>query len=299
VRILLAGGTGFIGRYMAWSLAQRGHQSLVLTRRPLPSCGGVRHLLWDGVHVSEDWLSVARDCSAWVNLCGESVAEGRWTAARKKLLTESRLGSTRTLVQAMEKIGVQPRVFINASAAGFYGDTGDRRVDESLPSGKGFLAELCAAWESEALKASRLGVRTVCLRLGAVLGRGGGMLARLIPVFRLFLGGHLGSGTQWLPWISREDLAGLIAHLLCADLSGGVNATAPNPVSNRDFGKALGRVLGRPSRLWTPGFMLRLAWGEMAGMLLSGQRALPKKALASGFVFKQPDIYSALRAELL
>jgi len=299
VKILLAGGTGFVGRYLRWRLAEAGHEVLVLTRRQNPDLPRDSQVLWDGKTVAEPWLAAAGNCAAWINLCGEPVADARWTKARKALLTESRLDPTRAMVCAIAKLSSRPKVLINASAMGYYGDAGDKAVDENFSSGKGFLAELCVAWEGEALKASALGVRTVCLRLAAVLGRGGGLLGRLAPVFRLFLGGPLGSGRQWLPWISREDAAGLVAHALQADISGGVNAASPMPVTNRDFCAALGRALDRPSRLRVPALALRLGLGELSSMLLAGQKAVPKKALESGYVFKQPDIDAALRAELL
>jgi uncharacterized protein (TIGR01777 family) len=203
------------------------------------------------------------------------------------------------LVTALQKVSSRPKVLINASAVGYYGDAASKSLDENSPAGRGFLAELCAEWEKEALKASASGVRTVCLRLGAVLGRDGGMLARLAPMFRRGLGGPLGSGKQWVSWISREDLGSLVAHILRAEVSGPLNAVAPEPVTNREFSAALGEVLGRPSWLRVPGLGLRLALGEMAGMLLGGQKAYPRKAVGSKFTFKYPVLDAALRAELL
>jgi len=300
MKILVAGGTGFIGRYLCWRLAEAGHDVLVLTRRLRQDAAAVpRQAFWDGATAAPSWLAAAAECPAWINLCGEGVADARWSAARKKALTESRLGPTRTLVSALAQVPKKPRVLINASAVGYYGDTGDRTTPEAAAPGKGFLAQLCAAWENEAQRASESGVRVVCLRLGAVLGREGGILARLAPLFRLGLGGPLGNGKQWLSWISREDLAGLVEHLLKAEVSGAVNAVAPKPATNLDFSRTLGRVLERPARFRVPGLVLQLALGEMASMLLTGQRASAKKALDAGYVFKKPDLEAVLREELL
>jgi hypothetical protein len=253
---------------------------------------------WDGTNVAPDWLQAAGDCAAWINLCGEGIADSRWSRARKAALEQSRLAPTRALLAALQELKSKPKVLINASAVGYYGDTKDRSADEAFSYGSGFLAQLCIAWEREALKASALGVRTVCLRLGVVLGADGGMLARLVPLFRLGLGGPLGNGRQWLSWISREDLAGLVAHLLAAEVSGAVNAVSPQAASNREFSRILGRVLGRPAWLRVPGLALRLVLGEMADALLLSQRASPQKALASGYVFRQPDLETVLRDEL-
>lgn len=293
MKILIAGGSGFVGRFLCWRLAELGHRPVILSRRPQP-----RQLCWDGRSLDADALRAAAECPAWVNLCGAGIADARWSPSRKKILQESRLAPTRALVEAAGKVSVRPKVLVNASAVGYYGDTGDRVADESHSYGSGFLSSLCAMWEQEAMQAAPLGVRTVCLRLGAVLGADGGMLARLLPLFRLGLGGPLGSGRQWLSWISREDLAGLVAHLIGCDVSGGVNAVSPNPATNRVFTQTLGRVLGRPARLKVPGLVLRLLLGELADIMLQGQRTAPKKALASGFVFMQPDLETVLRDEL-
>ena len=262
MKVLVAGGSGFIGRYLCWRLGELGHEVVVLTRRlAADRTAAPRQVPWDGKTVTPEWLGAAADCPAWINLCGAGVADARWSRARKKVLQESRLDPTRALVAALGQAGAKPKVLINASAVGYYGSTGDQAADESFSYGNGFLAQLCAAWEREALQAAALGVRTVCLRLGVVLGADGGVLARLVPLFRLGLGGPLGGGRQWLSWISREDLAGLVVHLLTAEVSGSVNAAAPRPVTNREFCRTLGRVLGRPAWLRVPGLALRLALG--------------------------------------
>jgi uncharacterized protein (TIGR01777 family) len=298
MKILLAGGNGFIGRDICRRLGDLGHETVVLTRRPfVPAIAASRSVHWDGVSVAPEWLRAAEGCDAWLNLCGEAIADSRWSKARQIVLKESRLAPTRALVSGIAEIEAKPKVLINASAVGCYGDT-KNWTDETAPYGGGFLAQLCAAWEREALQAATLGVRTICLRLGVVLGAEGGMLARMVPLFRLGLGGPLGDGRQWLSWISHEDLAGLVAHLMAAEVSGGVNAVAPDPVTNQDFCRTLGRVLGRPAGLRVPGWALRLALGEMAEALLLGQRASPRKALDSGYVFRQPDLEAVMRAEL-
>ncbi len=299
MKILVAGGNGFIGRYLCWRLGELGHETVVLTRRPfVPATAASRGVRWDGASIAPDWLRAAGDCAAWINLCGEGIADSRWSKARKTVLQESRLAPTRALVAGLKEVVVKPKVLINASALGYYGETRAWAADEAFSYGSGFLAQLCIAWEREALKAATLGVRTVCLRLGVVLGADGGMLARLVPLFRLGLGGPWGDGRQWLSWISREDLAGLVAHLLAAKVSGAVNAVAPRPVTNGEFCRTLGRVLGRPAALRVPSLVLRLVLGEMADALLLSQRASPKKALDSGYVFRQPDLETALRNEL-
>lgn len=297
-RAVISGGTGFIGRALASALAAAGYQVTLLSRRPaINGSGPVQTMLWDGIS-SGSWQAVLDGAAAVVNLAGESVAEGRWTAARKKTLADSRLLSTRALVAGLSSAKTHPAVFISASAVGYYGDRGGEAVDENSPPGQDFLARVCSQWEHEAQVASALGVRTVNLRIGVVLDKEGGALAKMLFPFKMGAGGPLGSGRQWMSWIARQDLTGLILHLIKSDLAGPVNAVAPEPVTNRDFSRALGRALRRPALLPVPGFALRLALGEMAGMLLNGQKVMPKRALESGYRFKFPDIDSALQTLL-
>jgi uncharacterized protein (TIGR01777 family) len=291
MKVLVAGGSGFIGRYLCWALEAAGHQALVLTRR-----GAAGALLWDGAHLGP-WAQALEGCHAVVNLAGAPIAEGRWSQARKRELRESRLDCTRALVEAMGAAKQRPKVFINSSAVGYYGDRKEEVLDEASAAGDGFLAELCLAWERQAKEAALLGVQTVLLRTGIVLGREGGALAKMAPLFRAFLGGPLGSGKQWMPWIAREDLAGLILHLIEQEASGPFIGAAPNPVTNRVFSSTLGKILGRPSRLAAPAFALKLALGEMAGeLLLSSQKAVPKNALAAGYRFRYPELEGSLKA---
>lgn len=295
MRLLVTGGTGFIGRPMCRTLAEHGHELLVLTHRavpPLPSTR-MRFLSWESV----DWQGALAEVEGVINLSGESIVGKRWSPGRKSLIRESRVGTTRRLVSAMAAHATRPSLLINASAIGFYGAHGDEELTEDHPSGQGFLADTCQGWEAEAQRASDLGVRVVRLRIGLVLGAGGGALAKMAPPFRAFFGGPLGSGRQWMSWIHRDDLIALIEWTLShPELSGAVNATAPNPVRMRELCAELGRALQRPSWAPVPAFALRLFLGEMAEMLLTGQRVIPSVALRAGFIFRFPDLMPALEA---
>lgn len=293
MQIVIAGGTGLIGRALARACAAAGHEVVVLSRRP--SQGPSKTVSWDGASAGP-WAEALDGSDAVVNLCGESVADGRWTPARKKALLDSRVGPTRALVSALSAAKRRPRVLVNASAVGIYGDRADQSLDESAPAGTDFLAGLCVQWEKEARLLEPLGMRVVCLRTGIVLAPEGGALAKMLPIFKLGLAGPLGTGRQWMSWIALPDLIDLILFSFSHELSGPVNGTAPNPVTNKDFTAALGRALGRPAILPAPAFALRLGLGEMSDMLLGGQKVLPKKALESGFAFKLPQLDAALRA---
>jgi hypothetical protein len=230
-----------------------------------------------------------------VNLAGEPIAGKRWTRAQKTRLRSSRIDTTRTIVQAIADAQRKPRLLLNASAVGYYGPRGDEEVSETEPPGNDFLAGLCREWEAEALRAEPHGVAVVRLRTGIVLGKGGGALAKMIPPFKLFVGGPLGSGRQWMPWIHLDDEVGLIEHLLAPGAGGTVNATAPEPARMKEFCAALGNALGRPSWAPVPGFVLRAAFGEMADVLLTGQRAVPAEAQRRGYRFRFPTLPEALR----
>lgn len=295
MRIAVAGGTGFIGGPLCRALQSQGNEILVLTRSPERVPAGLRALHWNG-RSAGPWRQALEGCRAVVNLAGEPIVAGRWTSSRKQVLRDSRIESTRALVEAFADMKQPPQILINASAIGYYGGQGDEACEESTPPGDDFLAHLCVDWETEALKAKSSGVRVVNLRLGIVLADDGGALAKMIPPFRFFAGGPLGSGTQWMSWISREDILRLIRHALDSDLEGPLNAVAPNALSNAEFSRALGASLHRPSWLPVPETALRLLLGEMAEMLLTGRRVLPRKALDSGFKFSRPDLPSALSA---
>lgn len=295
MKVVIAGGTGLIGRALAAACASRGYAAVVLSRRPAP--GDPPSFVWDGAN-SGPWQEALEGADAVVNLAGENVAAGRWTPARKKALRDSRINSTRALVAAISTAKQRPKVFVNSSATGYYGDRGEDSIDEGSAPGADFLARLCVDWEREAQVAEPLGIRTICLRTGIVLSRGGGALAKMLPIFKLGLGGRLGAGAQWMSWIAIDDLTDLLLYALSHDLAGPINGTAPNPVTNKDFTAALARVVGRPAFLPAPALALRLALGEMSGMLLGGQKVMPKKALESGFVFKHPQVEAAIRAAL-
>ncbi len=298
MRIVVAGGSGFVGRALVAALAARGDSVLLLTRGGAGSGADrrVRTLAWDGKSTG-DWVRELDGADAAVNLCGENVAAGRWTPTRKIQLIKSRVDSTRALVAAISQAARRPKALINASAVGYYGVAPEGACAENAPQGRDFLAALCGQWEREALAAEPLGVRVVTARLGVVLGDGGGALAKMSLPFKLFAGGPLGSGRQPVPWIHRDDAVGALLFALERDaLTGPVNVVAPQALDNRAFSAALGRALGRPSWLPALAFALKAALGEMSSMVLGGQRAAPKKLQAAGFSFKYPDADAALAA---
>jgi uncharacterized protein (TIGR01777 family) len=291
------GATGLIGRRVCRALAARGDEALALSRRGAAGIAGARDVRWDPSEGPPP-AGALEGADAVVNLAGTPLDGRRWSASRKREIRESRLITTRLLVGALRGPD-RPPVLVNASGVGYYGPTGDEEVDETFPPGADFLAETCVAWEGEARRAEEAGVRVVTVRSGIVLAPEGGALPKLARLVRLFAGGPIGGGRQWMPWIHADDEVALI--LLAAgreDLSGPMNATAPAPVRQRDFAAALGRVLGRPSSLPTPAAALRLALGEMATLALDGQRAVPRVALRAGHRFAHPEVEPALRAVL-
>lgn len=291
MRVLVTGGTGFIGASLCHALTGAGHTVTVVTRDPARAGGSA--IAWE--HVS----AAVRENDALVNLAGEPLGSRRWDEQQKELIRDSRVGSTRRLVDAVAAAAPRPKVLVSASAVGYYGPRGDEVLDESAGPGAGFLADVCRAWEQEALRAEDLGLRVVRLRLGVVLAADGGALARMLPPFRAFLGGPVGSGRQWMSWIHRDDVTGLVVAALANDgYRGPVNATAPQPVANRDFASMLGRALARPAWLPTPAFALRLALGDMAELLLTGQRVLPGVASRLGYPWRYPELGGALRASV-
>jgi uncharacterized protein (TIGR01777 family) len=287
MRVLVTGGTGLVGRPACDALRAAGHAVTIVSREPgrVPA----RAIGWDGLRAAMP------ESDAIVNLAGESVAGGRWTAARKAAIRSSRVEATRALVDAAAAASPRPKVLVNASAVGYYGPHGDEALDETAAAGTDFLARVCVEWEAEARRAEVLGLRVVVLRLGVVLAPDGGALSAMLLPFRAGLGGPIGGGRQWMSWVHRDDIVGLLrAAVGNAEYTGPVNATSPNPVTNRDFARALGRVLHRPAALPVPGIGLRLLMGEMATMLLTGQRALPKAAERLGYAWQQPELPAAL-----
>lgn len=283
MKIAVSGSTGFIGKALTAALSARGDVVAAVGRR---TSRAERDAAVDGA-------------AAVINLAGENIAAGRWTAARKRAVLESRVGMTRALVESMARAAVKPGVLVNASAVGYYGVAPDGVQDEGAPMGTGFLAEVCAAWEAEARRAEALGARVALARLGVVLGRGGGALPKMALPFKLFAGGPVGSGEQPVPWVHLDDAVGaLLFAAQTPGLAGPINVVSPECPRQRDFAKALGRALHRPSWAPAPAFALRLALGEMADMLLGGQRAEPRKLAAAGYRFKKPGLDEALRDAL-
>lgn len=298
MKVAITGATGFIGRALVKALRGRGDEVRALVRDPSAARArlGVDAFPWDtGTPVPADALA---GVDAVVHLAGEGIADKRWTEDRKKKLRESRTGGTRRVVDGIRAMTHEPKVFVSGSAIGYYGDVPEGDVTESSPPGSDFLAVLCKDWEEAARPAEALGVRTVLLRTGIVIGPGGGALAKMLLPFKLGAGGPMGSGKQWMSWIHIDDEIGLLLHAIDdAGVSGPLNATAPAPARNRDFAKSLGRALHRPAVAPMPGFAMKLLFGEMASVaLLTGQRVLPAKAQATGYRFSHPALDGALAA---
>lgn len=294
-RIAIAGASGLIGSALTRSLIADGHEVVRLVRR---APRGTDELRWDPDGQRMDAGGLA-GCAAVVNLAGAGVASRRWTEAYKRKIRDSRVRGTATLAEAVASLDERPRVFVNGSAIGFYGETGDRVVDESAPPGEGFLPSVCVAWEGAAAPAQEAGVRTVFARTGLVVAREGGAWGKLFPLFRAGLGGRMGDGRQYWSYISLHDEVAAIRHLIdTSSVSGPVNLTAPTPLTNREITEAMGRVLHRPTVFATPAPLLRLALGDMSGDILGSQRVHPSRLLSSGFTFAFPSIEGALRAAL-
>jgi uncharacterized protein len=297
MKIVVAGATGFIGSALVKHLTQQGHALTLLTRaKSAPAPAGATSIVWQA-GATADWRraleTVVAAADGVINLAGEPIAAGRWTETRKRQLRSSRIDTTRALVDAIAGAPGGVKFLINGSAVGYYGARGDELVTEADPPGSDFLARLCREWEAEALRAEAHGVRVALLRTGIVLGRGGA-LAKMIPPFKFFLGGPLGSGRQWMPWIHLEDEVGLIDFLLHSSARGPVNATAPEPATMKEFCATLGKVMRRPCWAPVPAFVLRAALGELAEVLLGGQRAVPAEAKRLGYHFRYPNLRPAL-----
>jgi uncharacterized protein (TIGR01777 family) len=293
MRIVLAGGTGLLGRALHGRLHTAGHQVLVLTRQPQP--GQTHQRPWKPDGTAGPWAEALAGADAVVNLVGEGIADARWTVTRKAALRSSRLLATRSLVAAIREVPERPAAFVSASAVGYYGAHGDEVVTETTPPGADFLATLGVEWEREAEDASSL-TRLALLRTGLVMDRSGGALGKMLLPFRLGIGGRLGSGTQYMPWIHWADWVSLVVWIIeTREARGAFNLTAPTPVNNAEFTRTLARTLNRPALIPVPGFALRLALGELATALLTGQRAIPARAQQMGFTFRFDELEPALR----
>ncbi|MEU2431708.1 TIGR01777 family oxidoreductase [Streptomyces sp. NPDC007861] len=305
MRIAVTGSSGLIGTALVRSLTAGGtsraegseerHEVVRLVRR---AARGADEVEWDPARQYVDAAGLD-GCDAVVHLAGAGVGDHRWTEAYKKELRDSRVLGTAAIAEAVASLETPPRVLVCGTAVGYYGDTGDRAVDESAPPGAGFLASLCEEWEAAAAPAEEAGIRVAFARTGLVVAREGGAWGRLFPIFRAGLGGRLGNGRQYWSYISLHDEVAALRHIVdTAELSGPVNLTAPTPLTNREVTEAMGRVLRRPTPFAVPRFALRVALGEFAEDVLGSQRVLPKKLLDSGFTFAHPSIDAAIRAAM-
>ncbi len=295
MKVLVSGSSGLVGTALSEALRRGSHEILRMVRPgSVLRAGDVR---WDPVTGDFD-LAAAEGADAAVNLAGASIAAGRWNVERKRLMRASRVEGTRHLVAALAKLSRRPSALVSASAIGYYGDRGEEVLTEASPPGNDFLAKLAIDWEAEAARAEQAGIRTVILRFGVILAAHGGALQKMLTPFRIGGGGKIGSGQQWMSWLTLEEAVGFIHHALeNAGLRGPVNAVAPNPVRNAEFTRTLGQVLRRPTIFPMPAFAARLAFGEMAdALLLASQRVAPKRLEEAGYRFQHPELKLALRA---
>ncbi|HWQ55374.1 MAG TPA: TIGR01777 family oxidoreductase [Bryobacteraceae bacterium] len=294
MNVTITGASGTIGRRLIKAVGAANHSVGVLARNvraDMPA--GVRLWEWDAMKGPPPPESLA-DADAVIHLAGEPVAQ-RWTNAAKERIRDSRVLGTRHLVEGLAALPRRPAVLISSSAVGYYGSRGDEVLTEHAPPGTGFLAEVCKAWEAEADRACEFGIRVAKIRTGVVLAKNGGALPKMLPLFRAYLGGTVGSGSQWMSWIHIEDLTALMLLALVHPLAGAVNGTAPHPATNAEFTRVLAATLGRPAMLPVPAFAVRLLMGEMTEVLLASQRVLPEAARRAGFTFRYPELDHALK----
>ncbi len=300
MKVAVTGATGFVGHRLVERLQAEGHQVVVLSRNPERASKVFPKTAFSAVEIvaytptaAGDWQQAIAGCDGVVNLAGEPISE-RWTAAHKQAILESRQLGTQRIVEAIAQADPKPQVLVNASAIGYYGTSDTTTFDESSNPGHDFLAEVCRAWESEAQKVKALGIRLVILRIGIVLGMGGA-IAKMLPPFKLFAGGPIGSGKQWFSWIHRDDLVSLILQALTQPtMVGTYNATAPTPVRMAEFCHTLGEVMHRPSWLPVPAFAIEALLGDGAIVVLEGQEVIPKRTLETGFQYQYPTLKQAL-----
>jgi len=300
MKIVIAGGTGFVGRHLCQELVNEGHSVIVLSRHPEGSPASTnarsRVIQWNG-RENGPWATFCDGAEVVMNLSGAPIADKRWTPARKRELVDSRVLTTRVLLASIAKWKTKPHTFLTASGVGFYGDCGREEVNERSPQGEGFLPELCQAWEGAAKQGEALGLRVLSVRFGMVLGHNGGALPKMAFPFRFFLGGPVLPGSQFVSWIHVKDLSRLMLWLITnPSINGPVNGVAPDSVTMREFCERLGQAMKRPSWFPVPGFLLQIALGELASMLTTGQRVHPQRALEGGFTYLYPMLPAALEA---
>ena len=298
MKILITGGTGFVGTTLTTRLIKDGHEVTILSRSAKRSGEvprGISYLQGDPTQKGP-WQEAIKNHDAVINLAGASIF-AKWTEEYKKAIRESRVSTTRNIVEEIPSHPPKQFTLFSTSAVGYYGFCGDEELTEESPHGEDFLARMAVEWEGEALKANHKGARVVITRFGIVLGEKGGALGQMIPLFKKYIGGPIGSGRQWFSWVHINDLAEAFAFLMKhPEISGPVNLCAPNPVRNKDLAKALGKVLHRPSFMPAPGFLVKVVLGEFGSVILEGQRVIPRRLLQNGFIFKYPDIYTALQS---
>lgn len=304
MRIFVTGGSGLVGSRLKKRLRERGDDVAILTRQPdaLVKEAGVVAVAGDPMQKGP-WMDAVKECDAVVNLVGEGIFNKRWSPEFKDVMFKSRIESTKNVVEALKaaplRAGGSPKVLVSATAIGYYGPHGDEELTETSAPGSDVMAQLCVQWEQAAKEAAAAGVRVALLRIGVVLDKNGGALAKMLPPFKMFVGGPIGNGKQYMSWIHHDDLVGQILFAIDnATVVGPLNGTAPKPVTNAEFSKALGKVLGRPSFMPTPAFALKLALGEVADVITKGQRVIPKASLDAGYKFKFTDVEAAL-AEIM
>lgn len=301
MRVFITGGTGLVGTRLEKRLLERGDEVFILTRRPnaVAKEKNVTAVVGDPM-TAGSWADAIQNVDAVVNLVGEGIFNKRWSPEFKETLIKSRVDSTRNVAAALarnpKKADGSPKVLVSASAIGYYGPHGGEMLTENSPPGTDMMAKLCVDWEAATAEAKNAGVRVALLRVGVVLDKNGGALAKMLPPFKMFVGGPVGDGKQYMSWIHHDDLVGEILYALDhSHVAGPLNGTAPNPVTNREFSTALGNVLGRPSFMPTPAFMLKLALGEVADVVTKGQRVIPKAPMDAGYTFRFTDVESALK----